>query len=120
MDIRINHSGLMVSRRALQRFDLVGNNVPVSFISDTIKIRDILRSTNPNSNDNLQSNERFFEFISHVPEGANTVAHLYSSVVDQTGYQTMGRNSFRAFNRRRQSESTQLTQRLLSSQTRNP
>jgi catalase len=50
---------------------LVGNNLPVIFIRDAIKVPDMAHSLKPSPTDNLQSIERFFDFFSQVPGATN-------------------------------------------------
>ncbi len=59
-------------------YDLVGNNIPVFFIRDAIKFPDLIHSLKPTPDTNIQSDERFWDFISFTPEATHMLIWLYS------------------------------------------
>jgi catalase len=59
-------------------WDLVGNNLPVFFIRDAMKFPDLIHSLKPSPVTNLQDPNRYFDFLSHVPESTAMVTHLFS------------------------------------------
>lgn len=59
-------------------FDLVGNNIPVFFIRDSIKFPDVIHSLKPDPVTNLRIPERFWDFISLTPEATHMITWLYS------------------------------------------
>ena len=63
-------------------WDLVGNNLPVFFIRDSIKFPDMVHSLKPSPVNNVQDPNRFFDFFSHEPSATNMltwVCLLYTS-----------------------------------------
>ncbi|KAK2076073.1 Carnitine O-acetyltransferase mitochondrial [Prototheca wickerhamii] len=58
-------------------FDLVGNNIPVFFIRDSIKFPDMVHSLKPNPQTNIQESWRFADFFSHHPESMHMFTHLF-------------------------------------------
>ena len=59
-------------------WDLVGNNLPVFFIRDAMKFPDLIHSLKPSPVTNLQDPNRYFDFLSYVPESTAMVTHLFS------------------------------------------
>jgi len=59
-------------------WDLVGNNLKVFFIRDPIKFPDMVHAFKPDPITNIQSNERFFDFVSNSPEATHMITFLFS------------------------------------------
>ncbi len=59
-------------------YDLVGNDLPVFFIRDSIKFPDVIHSLKPSPDNNLRNSERFWDFISLTPESTHMITWLYS------------------------------------------
>ncbi len=59
-------------------YDLVGNNLPVFFIRDSIKFPDLIHSLKPAPNTNVVDPCRFWDFASLSPESTHMVTWLYS------------------------------------------
>lgn len=59
-------------------YDLVGNSLPVFFIRDAIKFPDVIHSLKPAPDTNLNSPERFWDFISQTPEATHMIIWLFS------------------------------------------
>jgi catalase len=60
-------------------WDLVGNNLPVFFIRDTIKFPDMVHSLKPDPVTNRQDPNRIFDFMAHHPESMHMWTHLFSN-----------------------------------------
>ncbi|MGQ0698024.1 MAG: catalase [Panacagrimonas sp.] len=78
-------------------WDLVGNNLPVFFIRDAIKFPDMVHSLKPSPDDNLQTTERVFDFMSHVPESTHMLTRLFSEQGIPANYRQMDGNSVHAY-----------------------
>ncbi len=63
-------------------WDLVGNNLPVFFIRDSIKFPDMVHSLKPSPVNNVQDPNRFFDFFSHEP----SATHMLTLGVQQSWY----------------------------------
>ncbi len=59
-------------------YDLVGNDIPVFFISDAIKFPDVIHSLKPAPDTNLRDPQRFWDFVSLTPEATHMITWLYS------------------------------------------
>jgi len=59
-------------------WDLVGNNLKVFFIRDPLKFPDMVHAFKPDPLTNVQSMERFFDFVSLSPEATHMVTFLFS------------------------------------------
>lgn len=59
-------------------YDIVGNNLPVFFIRDSIKFPDLIHSLKPSPDTNLTDPERFWDFVTKTPEAIHMVTWLYS------------------------------------------
>lgn len=59
-------------------WDLVGNNLKVFFIRDAIKFPDMVHAFKPDPVTNVQSMERFFDFVSLSPESTHMITFLFS------------------------------------------
>lgn len=70
-------------------WDLVGNNLPVFFIRDSILFSELIHSLKPSPVTNLQDPNRYFDFLSFVPESTNMLTHLYSPLGIPANYRQM-------------------------------
>ncbi|MGF7050302.1 catalase [Paenibacillus sp. DS2015] len=59
-------------------WDLVGNNLKIFFIRDAIKFPDMVHAFKPDPVTNVQSMERFFDFIANSPEATHMITFLFS------------------------------------------
>lgn len=59
-------------------YDIVGNDLPVFFIRDSIKFPDVIHSLKPSPDTNLTDPQRFWDFVSLSPEATHMIAWLYS------------------------------------------
>lgn len=59
-------------------YDIVGNDIPVFFIRDSIKFPDVIHSLKPSPDTNLKDVSRFWDFISNSPEAMHMITWLYS------------------------------------------
>lgn len=78
-------------------WDLVGNNLPVFFIRDSIKFPDMVHSLKPDTITNRQDPNRFFDFFSHVPESTHMLTRVYSDFGTPKSYREMDGSSIHAF-----------------------
>ena len=70
-------------------WDLVGNNLPVFFIRDSIKFPDMVHSLKPSPVTNVQDPNRFFDFFSSEPGATNMLTWVYSNLGTPASYRTM-------------------------------
>lgn len=70
-------------------WDLVGNNLPVFFIRDSIKFPDMVHSLKPSPITNVQDPNRFFDFFSHEPGSTHMLSWVYSNRGTPKSYRTM-------------------------------
>ncbi|MDW2239126.1 catalase, partial [Vibrio sp. 1565-1] len=70
-------------------WDLVGNNLPVFFIRDSIKFPDMVHSLKPSPVTNVQDPNRFFDFFSHEPSATHMLTWVYSNLGTPASYRTM-------------------------------
>jgi catalase len=59
-------------------WDLVGNNLKIFFIRDAMKFPDMVHAFKPDPLTNVQSMERFFDFVSQSPEATHMITFLFS------------------------------------------
>lgn len=59
-------------------YDIVGNHLPVFFIRDAIKFPDLIHSLKPSPTDNIIHRERFWDFVSLMPEVMHMITFVYS------------------------------------------
>jgi catalase len=59
-------------------YDIVGNNLPVFFIRDSIKFPDMVHSLKPSPVTNKQDPNRIFDFFQHIPEATHMFTFLFS------------------------------------------
>jgi catalase len=74
-------------------YDLVGNNLPVFFIRDSLKFPDMVHSFKPSPDTNIptssSANSRFWDFISLTPESTHMITWLFSDRGTVKSYGTM-------------------------------
>ena len=78
-------------------YDIVGNNLPIFFIRDAIKFPDVIHSLKPSPVTNKQDPNRFFDFLSNVPEATHMITRLWSDLGTPLGYQYMNGSSVHGF-----------------------
>jgi catalase len=87
-------------------YDLVGNNLPVFFIRDSIKFSDMVHAFKPAPETNIptssSANSRFWDFISLTPESTHMITWLFSDRGTVKSYRTMegfGVNAYKWVNK---------------------
>lgn len=74
-------------------FDLVGNNMPVFFIQDSIKFPDLIHAVKPEPDNEIpqaaSAHDTFWDFISLVPESAHMIMWLMSDRAIPRSYRMM-------------------------------
>jgi len=78
-------------------YDIVGNNIAIFFIRDAIKFPDLIHSLKPSPVTNKQDPNRFFDFLSNIPEATHMVTQLWTDRGTPKGYQFMHGSSVHAF-----------------------
>jgi len=86
-------------------FDLVGNNIPVFFIQDSIKFPDLIHAVKPEPDNEIpqaaSAHDTFWDFISLVPESAHMIMWVMSDRALPRSYRMMegfGVHTFRFLN----------------------
>lgn len=59
-------------------YDLVGNNLPIFFIRDSIKFPDMVHAFKPSPITNLPDPNRFWDFIVNSPESTHMITWLFA------------------------------------------
>ena len=59
-------------------YDIVGNNLPVFFIRDAIRFPDVIHALKPSPDTNMRDPERFWDFVSLMPEATHMITWVYS------------------------------------------
>jgi catalase len=87
-------------------YDLVGNNLPVFFIRDSIKFPDMVHAFKPAPDTNIpvssSANSRFWDFISMSPESTHMITWLFSDRGTVKSYRKMegfGVNTYKWVNK---------------------
>lgn len=70
-------------------YDLVGNNLPVFFIRDSIKFPDMVHSLKPAAHTNIQTPNHYWDFMSHSPESTHMLTWLFSDLGIPANYRQM-------------------------------
>lgn len=70
-------------------WDLVGNNMPVFFVRDSIQFPDMVHAFKPNPKTNVQESWRFMDFFSTKPESCHMLAFLFDDVGIPLNYRHM-------------------------------
>ena len=78
-------------------WDLVGNNLPIFFIRDSIQFPDMIHSLKPDPVLNKQDPNRFFDFFSATPEATNMITQVWTNLGTPASYRTMDGNGVHAF-----------------------
>ncbi len=86
-------------------FDLVGNNIPVFFIQDSIKFPDLVHAIKPEQHNEIpqaaSAHDTFWDYISNTPESAHMIMWIMSDRAIPRSYRMMegfGVHSFRFVN----------------------
>ncbi|HTL10648.1 MAG TPA: catalase HPII [Chitinophagaceae bacterium] len=86
-------------------FDLVGNNMPVFFIQDSIKFPDLVHAVKPEPHNEIpqaaSAHDTFWDFISLMPESAHMIMWVMSDRALPRSYRMMegfGVHTFRLIN----------------------
>jgi catalase len=86
-------------------YDLVGNNIPVFFIQDSIKFPDLVHAVKPEPHNQIpqaaSAHDTFWDFISLMPESAHMIMWLMSDRAIPRSYRMMegfGVHTFRFVN----------------------
>ncbi len=83
-------------------YDIAGNNLPVFFIRDSINFPDVIHSFKPDPVTNIQDPNRYWDFVSQMPEATNMMTYLMSDLGIPKDYRHMngfGVNTFVWVNR---------------------
>ncbi|MBM7569158.1 catalase [Paenibacillus sacheonensis] len=78
-------------------YDFVGNNLPVFFIRDAMKFPDMVHSLKPDPRTNIQSADRYWDFMSLTPESTNMMVHVFSDEGIPANYREMRGSGVHAF-----------------------
>ena len=78
-------------------YDIVGNDIPIFFIRDTIKFPDLIHALKPSPVTNVQEPERFFDFFSALPETTAMLTYLFSDQGTPGSYRKMDGFGIHAF-----------------------
>ncbi|WP_059105799.1 catalase [Shouchella shacheensis] len=78
-------------------YDFVGNTLPIFFIRDAIKFPDVIHSLKPDPRTNVQSPDRYWDFMSLSPETTNMMIHLFTDEGIPASYREMRGSSVHAF-----------------------
>ena len=70
-------------------YDIVGNDLPVFFIRDSIKFPDVIHSLKPAPDTNLKDVSRFWDFVANSPEATHMITWLYSDLGIVKSYRHM-------------------------------
>lgn len=78
-------------------WDLVGNNIPVFFIRDSISFPDLVHASKPDPRTNLPDPNRAFDFFSMRSESTNMLTYLFSDLGVPASYRKMDGNGIHAY-----------------------
>lgn len=70
-------------------FDVVGQNLPVTYIRDAIKLPDLVHALNKDPVSNLKDPNRFWDFMSLTPESLQAILMLFSERGIPSNYRQM-------------------------------
>ncbi len=70
-------------------YDLVGNNIPVFFVRDSIKFPDLVHALKPSPVTNAQEPEHYFDFFSAMPETTHMLTYLFSDYGTPASFRKM-------------------------------
>ncbi|AJY75195.1 catalase [Paenibacillus beijingensis] len=78
-------------------YDLVGNHLPVFFIRDAIKFPDMVHSLKPAPDTNVQTPDRYWDFMSLSPESTHMMTWVFSDYGTPANYREMNGFGVHAF-----------------------
>jgi len=78
-------------------YDFVGNNLPIFFIRDAMKFPDMVHSLKPDPRNNLQTPDRYWDFMSLSPESTNMLVHVFTDEGIPASYRHMRGSSVHAY-----------------------
>lgn len=78
-------------------YDLVGNHIPVFFIRDAIKFPDMVHSLKPAPDTNIQTPDRYWDFMTLSPESTHMLTWVFSDYGTPASYREMEGFSIHAF-----------------------
>lgn len=78
-------------------YDIVGNHLPVFFIRDAIKFPDMVHSLKPAPDTNIQTPDRYWDFMTLSPESTHMLTWLFSDHGTPANYRQMDGFSVHAF-----------------------
>lgn len=78
-------------------YDLVGNNLPVFFIRDAMKFPDMVHSLKPAPDTNVQTPDRYWDFMSLTPESTHMLTWVFSDYGTPANYREMNGFGVHAF-----------------------
>lgn len=84
-------------------YDIVGNDLPVFFIRDAIRFPDVIHSLKPSPDTNIRDPQRFWDFVSLMPEATHMITWVYSdrgTIKDYRHVDGFGVNTYIWVNRR--------------------
>lgn len=82
-------------------YDIVGNHLPVFFIRDAIKFPDMVHSLKPAPDTNIQTPDRYWDFMTLSPESTHMMTWVFSDYGTPASYREMegfGVHSFKWIN----------------------
>ncbi|OSY16287.1 Catalase [Bacillus mycoides] len=82
-------------------YDIVGNHLPVFFIRDAIKFPDMVHSLKPAPDTNVQTPDRYWDFMTLTPESTHMMTWVFSDYGTPANYREMegfGVHSFKWIN----------------------
>ncbi|MGG1555781.1 catalase [Paenibacillus ferrarius] len=78
-------------------YDLVGNHLPVFFIRDAMKFPDMVHSLKPAPDTNVQTPDRYWDFMSLSPESTHMLTWVFSDYGTPANYREMNGFGVHAF-----------------------
>ncbi|MCR8642637.1 catalase [Paenibacillus sp. N1-5-1-14] len=78
-------------------YDIVGNHLPVFFIRDAMKFPDMVHSLKPAPDTNIQTPDRYWDFMSLTPESTHMLTWVFSDYGTPANYRQMEGFSVHAF-----------------------
>ncbi|WP_199617139.1 catalase [Paenibacillus alkalitolerans] len=70
-------------------YDIVGNHLPVFFIRDAIKFPDMVHSLKPAPDTNIQTPDRYWDFMTLTPESTHMLLWVFSDYGTPANYREM-------------------------------
>lgn len=78
-------------------YDIVGNHLPVFFIRDALKFPDMVHSLKPAPDTNVQTPDRYWDFMSLTPESTHMMTWVFSDYGTPANYREMNGFGVHAF-----------------------